>query len=443
MRSVVVGGGIAGLVAARRLMRRGDDVVVLESSDRLGGRIRSTDLAGLRIDCGAESFAVRGGVVGDLLAELGLTSAVVDPEPGGAWLSLPDRTVPLPAAGLLGIPAVPLADDVRAVIGNRAAWRAYADRLIPVLRVGRYDRLGQLVRRRMGDAVLERLVAPIVESVYGADPDDVPVDVVAPQLNGAITQVGSLSGAVDRLRSAAPAGSAVGGLRGGVFRLVDVFEAEFQRFGIDVRLGSPVRDLRFDREWSVTTDQGDFAADRVLVAADGAAALTMLRPSIPALDGLAAPSAAVSRAVLLAVDEPRLDAAPRGSGVLRAAATPGIRATAITHSTAKWGWLRESLPVGRHVLRLSYRGDEPVSDAEAVADASALLGVTIPPPVDRADMVWIDTAPALATETLALRTALEGAELPPGLETAGSWRAGTGLASVVRSAETAVTRLLS
>ena len=130
--AVVVGGGVAGLVAARRLALQGRTVVLLERSELLGGRVASGTVAGVAADTGAESFAVRGGVVRALVAELGLGDALVEPR-GSAWVALADRTVPLPSGGVLGIPGSPLAEDVRRVIDGRGAVRAYADRLVPVL----------------------------------------------------------------------------------------------------------------------------------------------------------------------------------------------------------------------------------------------------------------------------------------------------------------------
>jgi oxygen-dependent protoporphyrinogen oxidase len=114
-----------------------------------------------------------------------------------------------------------------------------------------------------------------------------------------------------------------------------------------------------------------------------------------------------------------------------------VRATAITHLTAKWPSLAARAGSGRHLLRLSYRGEEAVRDAAAVADAAALLGVDGLHVSARADAVWTDTAPALAPETIAIRIALGRTALPDGIVAAGSWVAGTGLASVVTGAERA------
>ncbi len=54
--AVVVGGGIAGLAAARVLARDGVRVTVLEGSPRIGGKLRVSEIAGVPVDEGAESM---------------------------------------------------------------------------------------------------------------------------------------------------------------------------------------------------------------------------------------------------------------------------------------------------------------------------------------------------------------------------------------------------
>ncbi|WP_350348166.1 protoporphyrinogen oxidase [Agromyces sp. G08B096] len=474
---VVVGGGVAGLVAALECARIGLSVVVLERSGQVGGCVGRIELAGLRLDSGAESFATRGGAVAELIEQLGLAAQVERPNPAGAWLVWGEqeasalRAAPLPKTGVLGIPANPLGDDVRAIIGWKGAARAYLDRLRPILRIGRAVSLGELVRSRMGSAVLDRLVTPISSGVYSADPMDLDVDVVAPGLNEAMTRAGSLSGGVGELVESRRAGGAVLGLRGGMHTLVDALVAELARFGATVVTSAPVTGLvrsggaaatesvdGASPGWRATaeTEGGELVVDArfAIVAAPAAASRPLLATAVDGWADVSSwPDAASVELVTLVLDAPALAAAPRGTGVLVAAGTPGVAAKALTHSSAKWSWVAE-LAAPHQVVRLSYGragGPNPLdgrTDAEvadlALADAAALTGI----PLDRSMLVaagrtaWRD---ALSHAALGQRDRVRFVEQAiaavPGLEVTGSWLAGTGLASVVPHARAAAARI--
>nr|WP_297429352.1 FAD-dependent oxidoreductase [uncultured Actinotalea sp.] len=514
---VVVGAGVAGLVVARDLATRGRRVLVLERADRVGGCLASAQVAGLTVDVGAEAFATRSTAVPELLAELDLADDVVPPSSAGAWLQLPDRAVPLPRTGMLGIPGSPWAADVRAAVGVLGALRASLDRLLPAgvglgpttARVDRAVRaaaatdspadlpeteaprstsLGHLVRRRQGRRVLDRLVTPVVSGVHAAHPDDADLDAVLPGLRERLAQHGSLGAAVTAMRAAAPAGSAVAGLHGGMHRLVGALLADARACGVEVRTGVEVTALTSDDGgWSLTVRdgaRGDAAttdstaprrseADRatvlrapqVVLAVPGPVALRLLGDLVPPAAGRALGASAGTATgttsvtdtdtgvelVTLVLDAPELDAAPRGTGVLVAPGTPGVTAKALTHATAKWPWLAEAAGPGRHVVRLSYGGarrthalDDDAPLATALADAATLLGVRL-----TADRVagWTRTPwpaglpqvlPGHRDRVAAVRRALEGR---PGLAACGAWLAGTGLVAVVADARALATRL--
>src|SRR6478736_3301648 len=409
--AVVVGGGVAGLVAARELALAGLRPLVLEAWRSPGGVVGRHEVDGLALDAGAESFATRGGVVAALAEELGLADRVVTPEKHGAWVRLPGGAGPLPRTGLLGIPADPWAPDVRRTIGLAGSLRAALDRLLPA-RVGTADgtTLGALVRARAGRRVLDRLVRPVVAGVHAAEPDDVAADAVAPGLVAAVRREGSLARGVTAQRALAPAGSAVAGFRGGLHVLVDALVADVLARGGSVRSGASVR--------AVARAAGGF--DVTVDGPDGSATLTAPRLVV---------------------------ATPRAVDLLVARGVAGVRAKALTHATAKWAWLAEAAGPGRHVVRLSYgragddagAGDGVPRDLDAltdlaVRDAAAVLGVPLRREQVRASarVRWRQGLPVpSAAHRETVRRVRDAVAAVPGLAVVGAWVSGNGLASVV------------
>ncbi len=472
LRVAVVGGGIAGLVAAEAVAAIGAHATVFEAQGRAGGAVQPGEADGLVFDAGAESFAVRGGHVRALIDDLGLGDRVRTPQPGGAWVAgIPSGAAPLPKGGLLGIPANPFAEDVRRVIGWRGTWRAWLDRLRPPLTIGHDHSLGRLVHKRMGPRVRDRLVAPVSTGVYSAHPDDIDVDVAAPALNAALTRAGSLSGAVAELTggSERAPGAAVQGLEGGMAGLVDALVARIELLGSEVRTAAPVEALYRDGDgWTVRVAESAPAEvadgagpgggpaepelfDAVILAADEATARRLLAPHVPALAAVAAGSSPRIEIVTLVLDAPVLDAAPRGSGVLT---VPGSHtAKALTHSTAKWAWLRERAG-SRHVVRVSFgsQGEEPATAALddeaaaalALAEASALLGVELRPEQLRGShrSRFVQAQPSAVLGAAERRSAAAAAIADaPGIAATGAWLSGTGLAQIVPHARAEAERI--
>ncbi|WP_423921170.1 protoporphyrinogen/coproporphyrinogen oxidase [Frigoribacterium sp. 2-23] len=425
----VIGGGMGGLVVARDLAVAGRRVVVVEASDRLGGEVMRHTVAGLALDGGAESFATRGDVVATLARDLGLGDDLVVPDARGAWVQQVDGSAfPLPKAGLLGIPASAADPDVADAIGPAAVAEALALDAQTVTVGADETKLGPLVRARLGQTVLDRLVAPVVTGVHSLHPDELDIDRVAPGLRAAFAREGSLGAAVASLRALAPAGSAVGGIRGGTNRLVERLVAELEAHGADLRLGARA-DAVDATGATVAGERLD--ADRVVLALGGR--------DLRDLAGRASSAPGLITLATLVLRDPRLDAAPRGTGVLVAPGTAGVRAKALTHATVKWPWLAERAD-GRHVVRLSYDSpavDRSTADDElrsaALADASALLGIDLTEAaVDGfARVTW--SAPLRGEE--ARETSDPAASLvADGVLRVGGAVAGRGLAAVVAQA---------
>lgn len=462
-RTLVVGGGLAGLLAARRHQRAGHRAVLLEAEEHLGGAVAARTLpgaGGLALNAGAEAYSTGAGAVDALVAELGLGERVVSPREGlGSRIVSAAGVHRAPTGSLLGVPGRPLAADVRAVLGTAGALRAALEPLLPA----RYGTrpgatVAETVGRRMGRRVLDRLVAPIVGGVHSADPADLELAAASPQLATGLAEHGSLVRTVRRLRggtesggAAASAGTRVHALTPTMAALPEALRESLLAAGGIVRSGVEVVGLsREEGLWQVRTARGErLEAEHLVLACPPDTARALLAGAAPEIaEAIPETPSAALRLVALVLDAPALDAHPSGTGALVAPGTPGLRAKALTHASAKWEHvqqaLREALPAAAspHLVRLSYGrpgeelpGREEILDL-ALADASAILGT----PLGRAQLVdsaVIDWERAMRRPRPGHRAALDALtallEAREDLDLVGSWRAGTGIDAIVRA----------
>ncbi|GEP46872.1 FAD-dependent oxidoreductase [Microbacterium saccharophilum] len=434
---IVVGGGIAGLVIAWEAARAGRRVIVCESGDDTGGMLRRGRVAGVDVDLGAESFAIRTSGVADLVADAALPLQIVEPRPEGAHLVLPGafgrvRRMPLPRRAVVGMPAEPEAGDVVRAIGRAGARRAAQERDLPA-GIGRESgvepSLFDLATARYGRRVAERLVDPLCQSVYSQPSSAVRLSAVHPSLWAEFERRGSLTAAAGAVAPAARAGSAVRGIDGGMWRLAAALRDAAEAAGAIIRTGAAVQALRPAAYGVEVVLAGEtLRAGHVVVATGPAAAGALLRVDA------AAPVGGAVRLVTAEVVSRALDARPVGSGVIVPPAAGGP-AKALTHVDAKWEWAARALPVHTHVVRLSARdADAPGLDTPAAVagELRRLTGARIRPADVWAltETRWTDAVTSASAAAAAWRTAARAAT-PAGIHLAGATVAGTGLASVI------------
>ncbi|HEX7745553.1 MAG TPA: FAD-dependent oxidoreductase, partial [Micromonosporaceae bacterium] len=151
-RIAVVGGGVAGLAAALRLRDRapaGADVTVYEQSPVMGGKLRTSTLAGSPVELGAEAFLTADPAGGEsaavaLARRVGLADALVHPRKAPAALAVDGGLVPVPAGTLVGVPG----DLDRVAPVARVAADRDRDGGRPLLGSTEDIAVGELVRRR-------------------------------------------------------------------------------------------------------------------------------------------------------------------------------------------------------------------------------------------------------------------------------------------------------
>ncbi|WP_089153838.1 protoporphyrinogen oxidase [Micromonospora sp. NBS 11-29] len=457
-RVAIVGGGITGLAAAVRLRDRapaGTEITVYEQSGRLGGKLRTGELAGGPVEFGAESFLMRDPAGGEsaavtLARRLDLDASIVHPSVGQAALLVDGGLRPVPGGTLVGVPG----DLDKVATVARPAADADRDAGRPLLAAGEDLAVGRLVRDRLGDAVVDRLVDPMLGGVYAGRADDLSLVTTMPALARAARTEHTLVGAVRAAQAAAPRapGAPVfGTLAGGLSTLV---EAAAEASGATIRRDAAVRELaRTPTGWRLTVgptrDAEHVVADAVLLAVPARPAARLLAgPASEVAGTVGALDYASVALVTLALPAPEL---PELSGFL-VPAGEGLLIKAATFFTTKWGHLRR--PDGLALVRASVGryGDETALQLtdDDLADTvrrelSTVLGTALPEPVARHVQRWGGAlpqyAPGHADRVAAVRTALRAAH--PTLALAGAGYDGVGIPVCVRSGETAAEEIIT
>jgi len=451
---VVVGGGISGLAAAeflRRDARAGTRVTVLEGSSQVGGKLRVGEVAGVALDEGAESLLLRRPEGVALARSVGVDLEDAVTAEASIWSR--GRLRPLPAATVMGLPSDLRALAATGLLTPRELARIPFDAVLPRLRLGSDTAVGGYVASRLGAAVRDRMVEPLLGGVYAGRADHLSLAATLPQLWPHVRRERSLLAAVRASRRDAPAGQGAvfGAPPGGLGRLP---AAVARHSGATVRTRVTVRELRRTTTgWDVVTGPAArpevVPADAVVVAVPPAPAARLLRREVPAAASELARVRTASMAVV-SLAFPSAAVPPlRGSGLL-VPPVEGRTVKAVTYSSAKWGFYSRTAP-GLVLLRASVGrlGEEAVlqrDDGEVVdlvlADLTDALGVTNPP-VDARVTRWGGGLPHYDVGHLdrvaRVRAAVSGV---PGLAVCGATYDGVGVPACVATAEAAVAGLL-
>lgn len=435
-RFVVVGAGITGLTAAYRLTRQGHSVTVVEASDTLGGKLRTSPFAGAEaVDEGADVFLARVPWATELCEELGLGNDLISPAAASASVWWNGRMHPIPSGLVLGVPAG-LGGLARSqLLSPMGKLRAALEPLRP--RRDPRDNVGTLIRQRFGAEVLERLVDPLLGGINAGDADKLSLSASAPQLAAAMTDHRSLLLGLRRNRPKT-AGPVFYAPRGGMAMLPRTLATYLS----DVRLSTTARSLTPEHGgWRLHTDTDSIWADQVLLAIPSFAAADLIssHSSASAVALREVEYASVSM-VTLAFTPDAFGAMPKGAGYL--VPKPQQRSvTAVSVGTAKWpAWrvgdqviLRVS--VGRYGNEKASFGDDATLVGRAMADITPALEIRKDPSayrITRWENAFPQYRPGHSAHILAL-TKTVAADLP-GVHLAGAGYDGIGVPACIRQA---------
>lgn len=182
--AVVVGAGISGLVCAYALHKAGVDAQVLEASPRAGGVIASEVHDGFLLELGPQSFSGTA-VLRSLCTELGIEDQLIQAPAGAPRYVLIDgalRAVPLNPAAML----------TSSLLSAKTKWRIARDAFSATRAPQQDESIAAFVRRKFGEELLDRLVAPFVSGIYAGDPERISLRAAFPQVYEAEKSAGSI-----------------------------------------------------------------------------------------------------------------------------------------------------------------------------------------------------------------------------------------------------------
>ena len=173
-QTIILGGGISGLLAALHLQRKGLEIEIWEASEAPGGWAQTLSWPGPAgesgfLERGPQSLRVgRDSALGRLLRDLNLELRPASPK-GPRWLGKDGRRQPSPAT-LIGL--------MRASeLGIRGKFRMLAEPFIPAAG-GSDETLRDFFGRRLGQGFAEELLPALVAGMLAAPPERIGVDML-------------------------------------------------------------------------------------------------------------------------------------------------------------------------------------------------------------------------------------------------------------------------
>ena len=458
-RVIVVGGGISGLTSAYYLQKEARenglaiDVQLLESSERLGGKISTIQRDGFTIERGPDSFLARKESAGRLAGEVGLGEELVPNGTGQSYILVNGKLHKMPSGSFMGIPTRVRPFLFSGLFTPAGKARAAMDLVKSKKTVDGDQSLGLFFRRRLGNQVVENLIEPLLSGIYAGDIDRLSLQSTFPNFYDLEQEHGSL---IKGLRKTYPMKKPKKGeqkpsmfrtLRNGIGSLVEAIEDKLEPGS--VHTGVQVDHIeKKDNGYHLLLSNGTVKeADAIILATPHFAVQRMLS-QYDFLESFKETNATSVANVAMAFDASAIKQDIDGTGFV-VSRNSDFRITACTWTHKKWP---HSTPDGKVLLRcyVGKPSDQEVvdkSDEEiqeiVLNDLNKTMNITAKP--DFAVVTrWYDAMPQYKVghkERLNEITTKMEADLPGVYLVGGSYR-GIGLPDCIDQGEAAVRKVI-
>lgn len=450
----IVGGGISGLAAAYRLRQIAPhaDITLIESENRLGGKILTQQVDGYVIEGGPDSFLSSKPRGAGLARDLGIDQRLygTDERWRRTYVMYQGRLHELPQglSGLVPSRIEPLLAST--LFSNEGKARLQQEVHIPARTSDGDESLAHFMERRFGQEVYGRLLEPLMTGIYAGDGRMLSLLATFPQLRSMESEYGSLLRAMGERQHEAPGAAPRPGFLTfprGMQELPDTLGARLER--VRVLTEAPVTSIRrLKLGYAIDmARRSTLQANLVILATPAQAAARLLGEIDPDLSHALSGISAVSTATIsLAFRESDVPHPLDGYGYI----VPRAEGRAVLACTWTSRKFQHRAP-DHHVLLRVFIGRAGQQDALAASDEELLelalsearesLGVAVAPALQRV-FRWPDAMPQYTLGHLDRLVTIE-AKLRdlPGLFLAGASYRGVGIPDCVASGETAAERV--
>jgi protoporphyrinogen/coproporphyrinogen III oxidase len=293
VRVIVIGAGVSGLSTAHRLFELSaesgldTEILVLESSDRLGGVISSKVTDSLIIEEGPDSFITTKPWALDLCLRLGMESKLIEANDESRRILVVrrDRLVPMPE-GFSFAPTRLAPFVFSPLFSLRSKIRMSLDILLPRRKSKEDESVESFFKRRLGSEAYNLIVQPLISGIYGANPGNLSVRAALPQFAEMEKKHGSLILAMRKAAQSKNGAKRVGNaarynqfvsFRKGMRELVDALASSLPDGYI--RLNKSVRRIEVaGNTWKILMNNNDsIDADGVVIAVPAVHAADMVK----------------------------------------------------------------------------------------------------------------------------------------------------------------------
>lgn len=467
---IIIGGGIAGLAAAAHLKAgaraygKPMDVLVLEKSGRIGGKMLTERHGDFLIEGGPDSFLPEKVWTINLARHLGLGNELLpsNDEHKGTYIFSGGALHPLPEGVMMMVPTAfkPLAQSK--LISWLGKVRMGMDLLVPRGRAGQDESLASFVTRRLGRECLEKIAEPLIAGIHTSNPDNMSVLATFPRFVEMERKNRSLILAMIAAMKERTVSSLSAAVKPGAVKMTyfmsfkngmqSLSDAAASFIGPEsIRTNAAVRGIeRRERSYLVTLENGEaLEADQIMLATASYEASELVKGFEGSLsDQLSKIEWSSSATVSLAFRKEDITRPLQGFGFI-VPRIEGRRINAATFSSIKWSYrapedhvLIRGFVGGGHHEELVQALDDPAMVGMVLEELGTILGIKANPVFSKVYR-WVKGMPKYTVGHLDRISVLERTLAShPGLHLIGCSYKGIGLGDCIHQAQIAAEKIL-